>query len=290
MQLQFRSNWVVDLKTGQYANNIRSPTGIDGDPALASYGVLQSKELGQELRRIRPPIDVVYSSPFYRCLQTIEPFVQLADSKAGQPGKNIVNLQRGLGEWFGVARFDHPQPAPYEVLKELHFPFVDNEATHGVIPNPNGETIAELHDRVARVLHEIIEYEDKRPQQPRTLLICTHAAVMIAIGRALTGNMPDDPNEDDFRCGTCSISQYKRRTPLKLRNDWRGWQGGNGVGGGWVPALNGSCDHLTNGEERSWSVHHLFNTPYTATLPSGIVIQMSLILQTIFFFSALPKK
>ncbi|KAI9660559.1 MAG: hypothetical protein M1821_009911 [Bathelium mastoideum] len=248
----FRSNWVVDPKTGQYANNIRSPTGIDGDPALASYGVQQSKELARELIRIYPPIEMIYSSPFYRCLQTIEPFVQGVDREVGQPRSSTVNLEPGLGEWYGVARFNHPIPASYAVLKDEHFSWVDNETSHGVIPNPNGESIEELHDRVARVLHEIIEYEDKRPQQPRALLICTHAATMIAIGRALTGNMPADPSEEDFRCGTCSISEFNRRIPLRLRDDWRGWQDGNGVGGGWDVILNGDCSHLSNGEERTW--------------------------------------
>lgn len=34
---------------------------------------------------------------------------------------------------------------------------------------------------------------------------------MIAIGRVLTGYMPEDPNTEDFRCFTCSLSKYARR-------------------------------------------------------------------------------
>ena len=252
MPVQFRSNWSVDPRTGDYINSVPSPTGINGDPALSSYGVEQSKALAQELLRIRPPIDMIYSSPFYRCLQTLKPFIEEVDKEVGEPGSSTVNLEPGLGEWFGKAQFEHPQPASYVTLKEKHFSFVDNETDHGVKPHPRGEAIPQLHNRVARILHEIVEYEDKRPQQPRALLICTHAAVMIAIGRVLTGRMPADPNEDDFRCGTCSLSHYQRRFPLSLRGSSEGWKNGIGIGGGWDVVLNGDCTHLPGGEERTW--------------------------------------
>lgn len=69
----------------------------------------------------------------------------------------------------------------------------------------------ELHDRVAYTLDRIIDTLDADPSAPRTLLICTHAAPMIAIGRTLTGYMPVDPTTEDFRCYTCSLSKFARR-------------------------------------------------------------------------------
>lgn len=196
---------------------------------------------------------MVYSSPFYRCLQTLRPFVAKADDRLGEPGASTVNYEPGLGEWFGTAPFEHPQPASFVMLKEQHFPFLDNEIyAHCVAPNPRGESIAELHNRVARVLHNIIMFEDRRLHTSRSILICTHAAVMIAIGRVLTGRMPDDPNEEDFRCGTCSFSHYGRRRIFQPRKDWSGWENGVGVGGGWDVEVNGDCRHLPDGEERNW--------------------------------------
>ncbi|KAG7152478.1 Transcription factor tau 55 kDa subunit like protein [Verticillium longisporum] len=73
----FRSNWLVDPATGDYSSSIRSPTGIASDPALTAHGVDQAKELGAHLLTVSPPIEAVYSSPYYRCLQTITPFVEL---------------------------------------------------------------------------------------------------------------------------------------------------------------------------------------------------------------------
>ena len=74
--LQFRGNWTLDPQTGTYATNTPSPTGIASDPALAAYGVLQSEQLATALEKVNdPPITRVYSSPFYRCLQTLDPFI-----------------------------------------------------------------------------------------------------------------------------------------------------------------------------------------------------------------------
>lgn len=110
---------------------------------------------------------------------------------------------------------------------------------------------------------------------PKAALICTHAAGMICIGRALTGKMPDDPDEEDFRCGTCALSVFSRKqsdhgdtdTDGQSRNDRRkswdrvppntapdvGWQK-RGVRGGWDCVRNGDCSFLRGGEERSWLV------------------------------------
>lgn len=74
--------------------------------------------------------------------------------------------------------------------------------------------------------------------------------------------MPEDPDEDDFRCGTCALSTYVRRgsTPQAVE-PWKegdaipetGWRG-KGVQGGWECVGNGDCSFLDRGEERSWYV------------------------------------
>jgi transcription factor C subunit 7 len=86
----------VDPATGQYsALLVKSPTGIPTDPPLTSKGVQQSKELADYLSSIEPPIDVIYSSPFYRCLQTLKPFTDryFGDGKA----ISKIRIDRGIG-------------------------------------------------------------------------------------------------------------------------------------------------------------------------------------------------
>ena len=172
-----------------------------------------------------------------------------------------------LREWYGLARFDHPSPASLEIL-QAHFENLHSDYAVENIPSVNGESIDMLHDRIAYTMHRVISNLDKDPAQPRALLLCTHAASMIAIGRVLTGYMPEDINEEDFRCGTCSLSTFKRRkvaTKTEVAVDkWDpkapskvpavGWKDGSGVNGGWDCEVNGDCSFLSGGEERTWYV------------------------------------
>ena len=96
---------------------------------------------------------------------------------------------------------------------------------------------------------------------------------MIAIGRALTGNMPEDDCAEDFNCYTCAFSKFARK-PLTNATDkgsdpssnaaqrWDAnnpdivpdinWRNGRGVQGGWTCEVNGDCSFLDNGPERGW--------------------------------------
>jgi transcription factor C subunit 7 len=182
-----------------------------------------------------------------------------------------------------------------------------------------GETIEQLHDRVAYTLDRIIsnldieeedddsnnnnddddndsenDYSDgdgvkgqndgsgggrgdkasRRRRGPRSMLVCTHAAVVIAIGRVLTGRMPADVKEADFGAYTCGLSVFVRRqhqhqqhqqqqqrqqqpfSALQPLADDAGtlahWKGGRGVGGGWECVRNSDCSFLAGGAERGW--------------------------------------
>lgn len=98
-------------------------------------------------------------------------------------------------------------------------------------------------------------------------MICTHAAPLIAMGRALTGNMPEDSSEEDFRPFTASLSTFVRRKGEARVNEEVDeaakeicgvkvprWRGGRGVGGGWDCVRNGDGSFLSGGEERGWYV------------------------------------
>lgn len=75
---QFRSNWVVD-NAGNYSATITSPTGIPSDPPLAAHGVVQARELAAHAVKLDPKVERIYSSPFYRCLETINPLAEALD-------------------------------------------------------------------------------------------------------------------------------------------------------------------------------------------------------------------
>jgi len=218
---------------------VKPPTGIPTDPPLTSKGVDQSKELAEHLCDIEPPIERIYSSPFYRCLQTLQPTV----ARLSEEGKARckIRVDRGIGEFFGRANWEHPSPPTIQLLN-LHFEGLDQDYVSIHIPPATGEMIVELHERVRNALEHIITTLDNEPEQPKTVLLCTHAATIIAAGRVLTGKMPDDPDEEDFHCYTAGLSKFIRKAT----------NAGKGVAGDWVCVLDSETSYLSGGAERGW--------------------------------------
>lgn len=168
---------------------------------------------------LEPPVEAVYSSPYYRCLQTINPFVELQQGRLAntyqgpEPAKPLdttaatIRPEYGLCEWFGSAPFDHPTPAPPEMLKTM-FPAYDDNYRSARSPSRRGETLAQLYERVAAAAQAIVDHCDAEDR--RAVILCTHAAVVIALGRVLTGDIPDDVEREDFRAFTCGLTTYRR--------------------------------------------------------------------------------
>ena len=219
----------------------------------------------------------IYSSLFYRCLETLRPTAERlrkaleseTDTASHKQSRELlVRGERGVGEWFGRAWFKQPHPATAKRLKKDFFLWVDDGYESLVIPDENGERIDELHDRIALALEAMVrdvdaEYERLgRGEEEATILICGHAAQIIAAGRALTGMVPEDYDEEDFNCFTCGVSRFVRR-PVKERLeeghakdiDVVAWRTNGGVAGGWDCVLNSDCGHLSMGEERGWHFH-----------------------------------
>ena len=116
--------------------------------------------------------------------------------------------------------------------------------------------------------------EREEHEKGTAILICTHAACLIAIARVLTGHMPSDIYDHDFKTFTCGISKFQRRKTSPTKNQASAhrdvevpvshseWRNGRGVAGGWDCVVNSNCAHLAGGEERGWSVYSIFPTPY----------------------------
>ncbi|KAH6998533.1 histidine phosphatase superfamily [Ilyonectria robusta] len=254
----FRSTWSVDPSTGIYSASIPSPTGIPADPALTSHGVAQAKQMGTHLMTLDPPVDVVYSSPYYRCLETITPFVelkkqQLENAPAGTDATAAtIRPEYGLCEFFGAAPFNHPIPASPEKLKAF-FPSYDDTYASALAPSRKGEGIDDLYRRVAGAMQSIIDRCDAEGK--RAVVLCTHAAVVIALGRVLTGRIPDSVETKDFHAYTCGLSVYRRQGAQGSVTTERasGMSAADAEDmGNWECELDSDCSFLSSGEERGW--------------------------------------
>jgi transcription factor C subunit 7 len=147
--------------------------------------VKQAKELTEHALNLDPNIERIYSSPFYRCLETINPLAEKLDLP--------ILCENGIGEWYGIARFEHPQPAAPEILHRF-FPRIQTSYNPTIIPSIKGETFTEIHNRTAYAVAKIITDIDREWKEngtgPRAILLVAHAASIIAIGRALIGICP----------------------------------------------------------------------------------------------------
>ncbi|CAK7242830.1 MAG: C6 zinc cluster transcription factor-like protein [Sporothrix thermara] len=299
----FRSNWLVDPKTGSNKAFVRLPTGNVADPALSDHGIEQSRELAAFLAQAGAsasanssssnssssssssapllPVERVYCSPYYRCLETVQPLVETVINRNAAKDRPVVCCEPGLVDWFGPAPFNHPQPLPAGELQKRFFPWVDpSYVASGQAPPRAGETMAQLHARQAAVVAHIIRQCDA--DGVRSVLLCTHAAPIIALGRVLTGAVPADVGAQDFGVFTCGVSVYHRRAQQQQQQQqqeeqkqslaqarsnnnapypWDDrfhtlacahWTHGRGVSGGWDCTVNCDCTFLSGGEERGW--------------------------------------
>jgi broad specificity phosphatase PhoE len=71
---------------------ISAPTGNHADVYLSAIGIQQAEFTADRLALENLPIDVVYSSPHYHCLETLRPIVTDKDGKI----VHEVRVENGL--------------------------------------------------------------------------------------------------------------------------------------------------------------------------------------------------
>lgn len=254
-----RNSWVVDRIEGVYRPAQNNPTGIANDPPLTDHGREQAEQLGPGLEQLLPYDQprrrlVVFSSPYYRCLETIAPAIKTLRSR-GWPGR--VHIEAGLSEWFGTHPFNHPAGATASVLHN-HFDFVDPNYQSQVHPTLGPEPIDTLYQRLESTLRSVIrQAEGEAAAQGQqdddiTLLLACHTAVIVSASRVLTGRMPTTPEVEDFKCFTAGLSKFIKKSATET-HETAGRK--DGVPGGWECTMNSFCGYLKDGEEGGWHFH-----------------------------------
>lgn len=205
------------------------PTGIAADPVLAEHGLEQAEELGAHMKKLSAstPIKHIYVSPFYRCLQTVQPTAKNLGLK--------VFVEHGVSEWLSRPNYtESPKPASTKVLSEKFFPGLIDESYVPIISESVvGETYEELLARAKNFVSKLIERLDNEYPDVESIMIVTHAATKIVLGRAIV--------KDDnlaVRTGTCSLDTYVRDDKDSTK---------------WTAEKIGDASFLTNGEEMHWS-------------------------------------
>ncbi|KAH3901411.1 related to Transcription factor tau 55 kDa subunit [Saccharomycodes ludwigii] len=239
----YRSNW---LPNGPYPP---PPTGVDSDVPLASHGENQAQELAHYIHSLpeEEQPQLLISSPFYRCIQTIYPLAQLLDK--------TIQLDTGVGEYYKEKRYCIPQPAKPELLRKLFLhgeKYIEKDMWCEVIPNKLGETDDSIMQRCLKFWPQFINKVERGFPAVERIMIVTHAATKIALGMALLGFdnvlQPLDNKGTIIRSGACSIDKYICTEEQNITNGNKL----NVLNRHWVMIMNGNTEFLTKGEEMHW--------------------------------------
>lgn len=203
----------------------KSVTGQPRDPPLAALGETQAKEVAAYFLSLpeseRPT--AIFSSPYYRCLQTALPTAQALNIP--------IYIEHGLSEWYSPVKPNtglHPRPGPASSATQF-FPAgaIDPEGWTSIhYPSRKGESIAQIHDRVEQFLEDFIPL---RPDGERVLLVSHAGTIAAAVG--VLSNDRDMP----VRIGCCSLSEFVPKAEK-----------------GWTALKIADGAHMAGGSQREW--------------------------------------
>ncbi|CCF56750.1 hypothetical protein KAFR_0B04530 [Kazachstania africana CBS 2517] len=242
----YRSNW---LPYGPYP---APPTGIDSDVPLAEHGRDQAVELANFIKTLENKPEIIFTSPFYRCLETSEPI---------QEALNVpIYTDRGIGEWYKPDRDIIPVPATDKQLLKF-FPWINVNWEDTLIPSDKGETEADVFDRCSEFLPKFIKRLESTFPKVSTILLVTHAATKAALGMNLlkfpNARVPIDGKGTVIRNASCSLDEYTR-----VNDDT------------WDIVMNGNTLFLKNGEEMNWSFMNLLEAGSDADIKARQLEEM----------------
>lgn len=184
----------------------------------------------------------------------------LSEDRKNAPRSNLtdaflVSHFPGLSEWFPpVLPLDsgfHPSPARASTMRD-YFPCIVPDAWDPLLyPNSSGEDIAALHARARDLLQaldaRLAQKARKDGKEIRRVLLVTHAATAIALGRSLLCDA-----SAHIGAATASLSLYTRAPGAgAAAND------NANTNTAWTQKLNGSAVHLPKGPERDWAFDHV---------------------------------
>lgn len=229
----YRSNW---LPVGPYPE---PPTGIENDVPLAEHGLEQAAELAKYMATLDIKPEMIFTSPFYRCLQTINPTRETL--------KIPLYVDRGLGEWFKPDRDVVPKPATNDVISQFFPGVIAGDWEDSNIPSLKGESEEDIFNRCKEFWPIFVSHLETKFPDVETIILVTHAATKAALGsNLLKFNDAREPIDDKgtmIRNGSCSVDQF---------NCVKRPEGKDFYSSQWDLVMNGNTSFLTKGEEMNW--------------------------------------
>jgi transcription factor C subunit 7 len=211
---------------------------------LSKHGEDQAVELGEYVQSITPKIDRIYSSPFYRCLQTATP--------ASEKLNLDIYPETGFGEWYKRERTTHPSAASPLKLKQFFSNLKQDYESLVKVPS-QGETQQELEERCKEAFKMVLKDLNDNAPEVKTILVVSHAAPRIALARALAGD-----NTLPIRTGVCSLDKFVLKPHQQPTI------------GNYQLEYTGKTDFLKDGEEMHWSFENPFDPGSTEDIMARV--------------------
>lgn len=195
-------------------------------------------------------------------MQTVQPLALALEQD--------VSCEHGIGEWWvatplkqGLTLYRFSRAAPGTGLLpraggpstlQAHYDMKLTPWQPTYFPRREGETMEDLTERIDSFLLAFVRRVEAERPDVRTLLIVSHAAVVVQIARALSGEY-----DLDFPAATASLSLYRRKGLTSLsaaRAHGHGEVYGpdKPVLGDWEIVFKNSVEHLSGGVQHSWGV------------------------------------
>lgn len=163
------STLIYLIRHGETVSNVEGRFRGRANIPLSENGLRQSSDLAEELRDI--PLDVIYSSPLTRSLQTAD-FIARTQGLEVIPNEKFHNID--LGEWT-----DRPKAEIQKTYPRLWQRWI-TEPEDMVLPG--GESIIDVMHRSYKGLIEVIE-----AHKGKTVAIVSHRAVLKPLISAIIG-------------------------------------------------------------------------------------------------------
>lgn len=188
-----RHGYRLDHADPTWAEHAKRPH----DPPVSEAGMQQAIETGRYLKLQKVKIDHLFSSPFFRTLQT----AYAISRQLNRP----IKVEPGFSEWMNRKWYaTRPEMLPILKMKEL-FPSIDLDYQSALIPK----------------FPELIEKEDMKTRIRRVLarlntcytghvMIVGHGATLAQIAKVLTGTTEHiDMNECAINVFECTNDHWE---------------------------------------------------------------------------------
>ena len=164
---------------------------------LTANGLKKSESIIDRLDKKGYEINQVYSSPYLRCLQTIQPLLININQ--------LVNVDNSLAEWFSrehaVGRITTPRHLINEELEKYHI----NPRHQSILKVDDfltAETENDLKNRIDQFIKYLVEKYSGIDETNETILIVSHLSVINQIANTFGKNRD---LEDYFKMGSLII-------------------------------------------------------------------------------------